>query len=112
MVSLYDSRRSQLIKLTIFVALVGGLLTWLFARPSFHVGLSGVIFGYWGFITINGFFERSFKSIFISLVAIVLYGGMIVGIMPTSEAVSFEGHAFGAISGIAYSYLYNRKRRR
>jgi len=113
LVSLYDKQRvSQLVRLTAFVIIVGGLLTWLLARPSFHVGLSGVIFGYWGFITINGIFDRSIKSIFISIVAIIFYGSMALGVLP-STSVSFESHLFGALAGIVYSYLYyGRKNKR
>jgi len=112
LVSLYNkSGHNQLIKLTLFVAFWGGLLTWLLARPSFHIGLSGVIFGYWGFITINGLFEKSFKSILISIIAIFFYGGMAFGVLPSQPNISFEGHFFGALSGIVYSYLYRRKSR-
>ncbi len=113
LVSLYNkNNHNQLLKLTIFVAFWGGLLTWLFGRPSIHIGLSGVIFGYWGFITINGFFEKSIKSIFISIAAIFLYGGMIFGVIPSSPEVSYESHFFGAVSGFMYSYLYRRKNKR
>lgn len=110
-VALYNkNNHNQLLKLTIFVAFWGGLLTWIFGRPSIHVGLSGVIFGYWGFITINGFFEKSIKSILISILAIFSYGGMIFGVIPLSSEISFESHLFGAISGVAYSYLYRRNK--
>ena len=110
LVSLYNENNSnQLLKLTLFVAILGGLLTWILARPSFHIGLSGVIFGYWGFVSINGLFERSLKSIFISLIALLLYGSMIFGVMPITSTISFESHLLGAISGVMYSYFYRRK---
>jgi len=112
LVSLYNEKHhNQLVKLSLFVAFWGGLLTWLLGRPHYHIGLSGVIFGYWGFITVNGIFERSIKSALISIIAIIMYGGMIFGILPTSPEISFEGHLFGAVSGIMYSYLYRRKAR-
>lgn len=112
LVSLYNGKNENLLlKLTLFVIFWGGLMTWLLARPHYHVGLSGVIFGYWGFVTVNGIFERSFKSIIISLAAFFFYGGMIFGVLPTTYTVSFEGHLFGALSGVAYSYLYRRGRR-
>ncbi|MFT6389267.1 MAG: membrane associated rhomboid family serine protease, partial [Cellvibrionaceae bacterium] len=105
--SLYDTkRRSQLATLSLFIIVIGGLLTWTLGRPYFHIGLSGVIFGYWGFITINGLFDRSIKSIFISFIALIFYGGMVFGILPNSPSISFESHVFGAISGILYSYIF------
>lgn len=109
LVSLYNkSRKNLLLKLSIFVAIVGGLLTWSFGRPSIHIGLSGVIFGYWGFLTINGLFERSLKSILISIAAIALYSGMFFGVLPSTGKISFESHLFGALSGVIYSYLYRK----
>lgn len=111
--SLYNENGNNLLlKLTFFVAFWGGLLTWLLARPHFHVGLSGVIFGYWGFVVVNGYFEKSLKAVFISLLAVIFYGGMVFGVLPVSSGVSFESHLFGALSGIVYSYLYRRKRAR
>lgn len=101
--------RVELTKLMIFVGLIGGLLTWIFARPGMHIGLSGVIFGLWGYVTFNGFIRRNVKYILISLVAIIFYGGMFFGVLPTSRRISFEGHLFGALSGIIYCYLMRKK---
>lgn len=110
-VALYNQKgRHELLRITVFVGLLGGVLTWLFARTSFHIGLSGIIFGYWGFITVNGLVERSFKSIFISTIAVIFYGGMVFGLLPLSPYISFESHIFGALSGVIYSYLYRRNR--
>ncbi len=111
LVSLSRGGKYLLLKLTIFLIVWGGLSTWLFARQYYHVGLSGVIFGYWGFLTINGVFEKSLQSILLSLFAIVFYGGMIFGVFPTSEGISFEGHIFGALCGVMYSYLYRGRSR-
>jgi len=112
LVSLYDKQNvSQLLRLTVFVIILGGILTWLFARPSYHVGLSGVIFGYWGFITINGIIDRTIKSIFISIIAILFYGSMVFGVLP-SASISFESHIFGAMAGMLYSYFFYGKRKK
>ncbi len=105
----FKQPRSELIKLMLFVGVVGGLLTWSFARPGVHIGLSGVIFGLWGYVTVNGFLRRNIKYIAISLIAIVLYGGMFFGLLPTGRRISFEGHLFGAISGILYCYLIRKR---
>lgn len=100
------------IRLTIFVIFIGGFLTWLFARAHIHIGLSGVIFGYWGFLIANGIFGKSIRSVVLSLAAIFFYGTMIFGILPTSPNISFEGHIFGALSGVIYSYLYSNRKYR
>lgn len=89
------------------VAVLGGLATWLFARSGNHVGASGVIFGYLGYLVGSAVFERSLKSIAVAVVAIMLYGGMIFGIVPTGD-VSWEGHLFGALAGAGTAFALNQ----
>ncbi len=82
-------------------ALVSGLGTWLIGSPnSVHVGASGVIFGYFGYLLFRGYFERSFVAIAIAIVIAVTYGGLIWGVLPTRSYISWEGHLFGLIGGI------------
>ena len=88
----------------IFTACVGGLLVWIFGRSNIHVGLSGVIYGLWGFILCYGVIRRSLKSIIIAVVVAVLYSGFIWGVLPQRFHVSFESHLFGALSGILLGF--------
>lgn len=88
----------------IFTALVGGLLVWAFGRSNIHVGLSGVIYGLWGFILCYGLVRRSLKSIIIAVVVAILYSGFIWGVLPQRYHVSFESHLFGALSGLFLGY--------
>ena len=91
---------------SIIAALVGGLGTWLVGDPrSVHIGASGVIFGYFGYLLFRGYFERSFVAIAISLVIAVTYGSLIWGVLPTRPYISWEGHLFGFIGGIIAAKL-------
>jgi membrane associated rhomboid family serine protease len=82
-------------------ALIGGLGTWLLGRPdSVHIGASGVIFGYLGYLLFRGYFERSFVAIAISVIVAMIYGGLVWGVLPTRAYISWEGHLFGFIGGI------------
>ncbi len=76
-----------------------GILVWLFARPSFHIGASGLIYGLAFFLIFFGLFRKDFKSLLISLVIMVFYGYLFYGILPTQPQVSFESHLMGGIVG-------------
>ena len=98
------------ISVVVFVVLVGGLFVWVFARRANHIGASGLIYGLVGFLIVNGFLEKKFKPILVSLAVGFLYGGLIWGILPSvASHISWEGHLFGAISGILVAFLLNKK---
>ncbi len=98
---------------TLVSGLVSGLGTWLFGSPGVHVGASGVIFGYLGYLLLRGFFERSILSIAISLGVGVLYGSLLWGVLPMQYGISWEGHLFGFIGGVlAARLLVNGSRNR
>lgn len=83
-----------------------GLLVWFFARDSYHIGASGIIYGLASFLFFSGFFRMDIKSIAISSGVAVFYGGLVWGILPIQPGVSWESHLFGGIVGLALSYLY------
>ncbi len=94
---------------TAVVAVVGGAATWLLARSGNHIGASGVLFGYLGFLLAAGFFERSARAIAIGAVAGFLYGGLLFGVLPTAPGVSWESHLFGAMAGGLAAWLITRQ---
>ncbi len=92
-------------------ALVSGLGTWITGSPnSVHIGASGIIFGYLGFLLLRGYFERSATSIFLSLFVGFSYGSMIWGVLPTQMGISWQGHLFGFIGGAIAARLLSRPR--
>jgi len=91
---------------SIFIILVGGFLVWLFGRDATHIGASGWVFGLWGLSIAVGWFDRRFINILVSLGVLLVYGGMIYGVLPSDPRVSFESHLFGALSGVACASLY------
>jgi len=91
------------------VIILAGSGTWVFGKSGIHIGASGVVFGIFGYLITRGFFKRDFKSIVISLVVIFLYGGMIFGVLPGAESVSWEGHLCGLLAGIIVASSYGRK---
>lgn len=94
------------------VALLGGLLLWLFGRngaqePVVHVGASLLIYGLIAYLIVIGFREKHPVSLVIALVVGFLYGGTLIwGVLPTSPKISWDGHLAGAIAGAALAFLF------
>jgi membrane associated rhomboid family serine protease len=88
------------VRVSIFVILVSGGAIWLFGRPAFHVGASGLIFGYFGFLIAHAWYTRSLGPILVALFAVSLYGGLLWGAFPVNPHVAWEGHLFGFLAGI------------
>lgn len=95
---------------TIGIVLVGGAATWLLARDAIHIGASGVIFGYVGFLFGMAYFQRSLRAIAIAvLVGLVYGGGLLVGFLPR-PGISWEGHLFGFAAGVLTAAWLGGKR--
>jgi membrane associated rhomboid family serine protease len=86
------------------------ILVWLFARPANHIGASGVVYALAFFLIFFGIFRRDFTSIFISVVVLLLYGGIFYGVLPTDPRVSWESHFAGAFVGVASAITYGKKK--
>ena len=107
--SLMSIRGGQvLLAVSVFIILVGGLGVWALGRPAIHIGASGLVFGYFGYLVAVGWYERRLGSILTAIVVVALYGGLIAGVLPTPGMISWEAHLFGLIAGV----LAARNRRR
>ena len=102
---------SDFVQVTLVVGLASGLGTWLLGSSGSHIGASGVIFGYLGYLLLRGFFERRLGSISLSLLVGTLYGSMIWGILPLQRGVSWEGHLFGFLGGVLAARILSVRRR-
>lgn len=94
------------VQITLWVIFLTGLLVWLFARPATHIGASGLVYGYFGYLVLAGFLSGRFKLMIISLLVAFFYGGLVWGIMPATRFVSWESHLFGFIAGLIGAKLW------
>ena len=94
--------------LFLFIYLLTGLLVWIFARQVYHIGASGIVYGFVSFLFFSGIFRRDNKSIALALVITFLYGGLVWGILPGLEGISWESHLFGAITGLIAAYMFRK----
>ncbi len=92
---------------TAVVWLVSGGGTWLCGgAKTNHIGASGIVFGYLGFLLLQGYLERSSIAIGLAVIAGTLYGSSLWGVLPSKRGRSWECHLFGTIGGgIAARYL-------
>jgi membrane associated rhomboid family serine protease len=89
------------------IFLTTGASVWLFARSGVsHIGASGIVYGLVSFIFWNGIFRRSLRSIILSLIVVLLYSGMFMGVLPDQEGISWESHLLGSIAGIVASFWF------
>ncbi|HEX5611018.1 MAG TPA: rhomboid family intramembrane serine protease [Burkholderiales bacterium] len=91
---------------TAFIVLAGGAATWLLARSGSHIGASGLVFGYFGFLVGQGLFRRSLLALAVAGIVTFLYGvNIFFGIVFPKGCTSWEAHLAGAVAGLAYARL-------
>jgi membrane associated rhomboid family serine protease len=92
--------------------LTGGLGAWLLGGVgTLHIGASGVIFGWLGFVLGRGLFERRLVPILLSVVASVVYSGSLLLLLPVAAGISWQAHLFGLLGGLAASAVLARRLR-
>ena len=82
-------------------ALIGGFGTWLFGTPgTMHIGASGVVFGFFGYLLFRAAYDRRLSSFLIAVVVAALYGtSLLMSIIP-AQGISWSGHLFGFLGGV------------
>ena len=98
---------------SLVIILIGGLGTWAIGRNSIHIGASGLIYGYFGYIMMRGISERRILWILLAIVLGVLFGSsMIWGVLPSSDvSISWEGHLCGMLAGAWFGHRRAKQNR-
>ena len=114
---------SRFLFATAIIWIVGGFGTWLIGNvgaPSYrgvvvetnHIGASGLIFGWLTFLILFGFFTRTIWEIVIGVVVLFVYGSILLGVLPGTFGVSWQGHLSGALAGVLAAYLLSGPERK
>jgi membrane associated rhomboid family serine protease len=91
---------------TLIVAVVSGLAVWFFQNGNeLTVGASGLIFGYFGYVLIRGFFDRNLLDIGVGVVAGLLYWTILQVAIPGTPGISWIGHLGGLLGGVLAAWL-------
>lgn len=109
LVMLRDSRHFTVVTAA---AMVGsGGLAWLIGAPgSVHIGASGVVFGYLGFLIMSGWYVQSLASVGLSVLVTLVFGTLIMGVVPGNAGISWQAHLGGFIAGVLTARAYRTAR--
>jgi membrane associated rhomboid family serine protease len=100
------SGAARVLAVTAIVALVSGLGTWIVApEHTDHIGASGVVFGFATYLVARGFYNRSAVEIAVGVLVVVVFGASLLGGLAPQQGISWQGHLFGAIGGVAAARL-------
>ena len=115
---------SRFLYATAIIWILGGLGTWLIGNvgaqcpyvgvrcETNHIGASGLIFGWLTFLIVFGFFTRKVWEIVVGVVVLLVYGSVLLGVLPGTFGVSWQGHLCGAVAGLLAAYLLSGPERR
>lgn len=98
-------------KVVFWIYFLSGLWLWIGGRPLYHIGASGLVYGFASFLFFSGIFKRNSTLMAVSLIIIFLYGSMIWGFFPEffpDENISWEGHLFGFLAGTLMAFYYRK----
>lgn len=90
----------QFLAVTTVIWVVSGVGTWLIGSPGSTIGASGIIFGWFAFLLVRGFFARSVGQIVLAVVLFGIYGSLLFGVLPSNPGISWQAHLCGAIGGV------------
>jgi membrane associated rhomboid family serine protease len=89
-----------------------GLWVWTFARESYHIGASGIVYGYISFLFFSGIIRRNLQLMAVSMLMVFLYGGLFWGIFPDffpHRNISWESHLMGGLAGFIIAIFYRKQ---
>ncbi|HEY9124421.1 MAG TPA: rhomboid family intramembrane serine protease [Bacteroidales bacterium] len=96
------------LRVLFWVWLMSGLWVWFGARPAYHIGASGLVYGLGAFLFFSGAIRRNAHLAAVSLIVVFLYGSMIWGIFPFVPDISWEAHLSGGIAGLILAIVYRK----
>ncbi len=98
----------QFLGVALAIALGQSALLWIFGRRAAHVGMSGVIFGFLGYLLALAWFTRTTTDLLVAAAVLLFYGSMLAGVAPARNGTSWDGHLFGLIAGLGTAWFRYR----
>lgn len=87
-----------------------GLGAWaLGTTGTHHLGASGLTHGLMFLVFTLGVLRRDRPSIAAAMIAFMLYGGMLLTVLPREAGVSWQSHLGGAVAGVVAAWVWRRR---
>lgn len=88
-----------------------GLAAWFLTPPNTIIlGASGLIFGWLTYLVVRGVWSRRPAQVLIGVGVLVVYGGMIWGVLPSAAGISWQAHLGGAMGGVVAAWALHRRK--
>jgi len=98
---------TRLIDISLTIIILSGCAVWLLGRRAIHIGASGLIMGYFSYLLVNAYQHPSISSVILAVVCLYYFGGFLLDLFPREERVSWEGHLFGFLAGLAAVFIWS-----
>lgn len=92
-----------------WVYLMSGIWLWAAGREAYHIGASGLVYGFASFLFFSGIFRKEKTSMVLSLLVVFLYGSMVWGIFPIHPEISWESHLLGSLAGVITAFYFRKE---
>jgi membrane associated rhomboid family serine protease len=103
---------ARFLAVTVIAVVTSGLAVWLFqASNEPTVGVSGLIFGYFGYVVVRGLFDRNFIDAIVGAIAAIAYAYILTVAIPGTPGVSWIGHAGGLAGGVLAGWILRARHR-
>ncbi len=101
--------RSIAFSVFFWVYLMTGIWVWAAGRDVYHIGASGIVYGFITFLFFSGIFRKDTRLLSLSLFVTFLYGGTVWGILPFKNGISWESHMLGSLAGLITAYNFRKE---
>jgi membrane associated rhomboid family serine protease len=95
---------------TALVVIISGLAAWFAESPgTVGAGVSGVVFGYFGYIMVRGFFDRHVIDMLVGAVMALCFAYQFTVLLPHA-GIGWQAHIGGLVGGILAGWLFRDRR--
>ncbi|MBI3502560.1 MAG: rhomboid family intramembrane serine protease [Bacteroidetes bacterium] len=92
-----------------WVYLMSGIWLWAAGREAYHVGASGLVYGFVAFLFFSGIIRKERTLMVLSLLVVFLYGSLVWGLFPIYPTISWEAHLLGSLAGIITAFYFRKE---